>query len=294
MDDRVRDILTDLSPAALAAAVKRNLFAFDRYSACSVGAERLEAGGFFRWLTPVPHAWCNGVICSGAPGANATELARETLEYFRAHGMDAFTWWLASGARAEEWSPILQACGYGYDQRTPGMALDLDELAHPAATTAEVRPVTDREGLRVWARTFSAGFAVSDAFANPLCALYDSLRGPGSPLRHYVAHLDGEPVATSSLFLGAGVAGIYDVATLPAARGRGFGSAVTIAPLREARDEGYRVGILQSSPMGLPVYERLGFRTVCAMEHFFWKAGAGPAPDAAPLTSPPGGRTMHG
>lgn len=276
----MREIQTDLSPAALAAAVRRNLFEFDRYSACSANAEWFESGGFFRWRTPVPHAWCNGVICSGAPGADAPTLARGAVGYFRSAGTPAFTWWLASGARAEDWSPILRPCGFEYDQQTPGMALDLGELQEPPHVPVEIRPVVGAEDLKVWARIFAAGFEVPDSFAGPLHELYDSLRGAGSPLRHYVAFLDGEPVATSSLFLGAGVAGIYDVATLRAARGKGIGSAVTAAPLLEARSGGCRIGILQASQLGVPVYERLGFRTVCAMECFVWKvkpAEAAPA-----------------
>jgi GNAT superfamily N-acetyltransferase len=94
--------------------------------------------------------------------------------------------------------------------------------------------------------------------------------GTDLPFRYYLGSLGGKPVAASTLFLGAGVAGIYNVATLREARGRGIGAAMTLIPLYEARNIGYRAGILQSSDMAYRVYERLGFRTLCQMEHFYW------------------------
>jgi len=80
-------------------------------------------------------------------------------------------------------------------------------------------------------------------------------------------------VATSTLFLGAGVAGIYNVATVSEARGQGIGANLTVLPLQQARAMGYRAGVLQSSAMGFGVYRRLGFQQLCAMDHFYWKAG---------------------
>jgi predicted acetyltransferase len=75
--------------------------------------------------------------------------------------------------------------------------------------------------------------------------------------------LAGVPVASAALVLDSGVAGIYAVATLPEARNRGIGKPMTATALREARQLGYRVGILQSSSMGHPIYEKMGFRDVC-------------------------------
>ncbi len=59
-----------------------------------------------------------------------------------------------------------------------------------------------------------------------------------------------------------------DLYVVPEARGRGIGGAMTVAPLLDARALGYRVGILQASDMGLPVYRRLGFQVYCQMRHY--------------------------
>jgi hypothetical protein len=54
--------------------------------------------------------------------------------------------------------------------------------------------------------------------------------GTSKTLRHYIGHLDGELVATSTILLSDGVAGLYMVATMPEARGKGVGSYTTVAP----------------------------------------------------------------
>jgi ribosomal protein S18 acetylase RimI-like enzyme len=92
------------------------------------------------------------------------------------------------------------------------------------------------------------------------------------PLSNYVGYLSGQPVATSELFLGAGVAGIYWVSTLPEARRKGIGLAITQAPLLQAREMGYRLGILHSSDQGMGTYRQLGFVEKCRMGHYVWNA----------------------
>jgi GNAT superfamily N-acetyltransferase len=88
----------------------------------------------------------------------------------------------------------------------------------------------------------------------------------------FVGYLDGQPVATNMLFNGAGVAGVYAVATLPAARGKGIGGAITLHPLLLARATGYRYGVLFSTEMGARVYERIGFRlTGARINRYLWR-----------------------
>jgi predicted GNAT family acetyltransferase len=56
--------------------------------------------------------------------------------------------------------------------------------------------------------------------------------------------------------------GIFNVATPPAHRGKGYGAAITAWAVGDGFQNGASVAFLQSSPMGFRVYERLGFRTV--------------------------------
>jgi GNAT superfamily N-acetyltransferase len=73
---------------------------------------------------------------------------------------------------------------------------------------------------------------------------------------------DGEDVSTGLGFVHDGWCGVFNVATPEEHRGRGYGSAVTAHTIEAARAAGAGGAYLQSSPMGLPVYQRLGFVTV--------------------------------
>jgi GNAT superfamily N-acetyltransferase len=87
----------------------------------------------------------------------------------------------------------------------------------------------------------------------------------------YTGLLEGLPVATAFIFLSDGVAGVYSIATVPSARGRGIGAYITAAPLLDAREKGYEVSILHATKMGFPVYERLGYREICKKVTYYWK-----------------------
>lgn len=72
---------------------------------------------------------------------------------------------------------------------------------------------------------------------------------------------DGQDVSTGLGFTHDGWCGVFNVATPEEHRGRGYGGAVTAHTVEAARAAGARGAYLQSSTMGLPVYERLGFVT---------------------------------
>jgi|CXWL01.1.fsa_nt_gi ribosomal protein S18 acetylase RimI-like enzyme len=90
----------------------------------------------------------------------------------------------------------------------------------------------------------------------------------------YVGYLDDEAVATNMLFNGGGVASVYAVAAIPAVRGKGIGGAITLKPLIEARNDGYKYAVLFATEMGIGAYKRIGFRmTETRINRYLWRNG---------------------
>jgi ribosomal protein S18 acetylase RimI-like enzyme len=144
----------------------------------------------------------------------------------------------------------------------PGMAFH--PLPSSAAESPDLRDhrierVTNEAGLADHVHAMSAGFGMPEAMTSTFIrpAL---LRADGVTV--YVGYRGDEPV-TSGLGVRTGRSiGIYSIATVESARRRGYGAAMTARIIADGMADGCDVAVLQSSDMGYPIYERLGFRTV--------------------------------
>ena len=264
------DIQTDISEEALITAIRANLCDFFRYLGRSNPASYFENEKFSRWQSAVPHPWFNGVLSSDLPMQGDETFIVETIKYFHEKKTGVFTWWLEPHLRPADWEEVLIKHGFGFSDDTPGMAADLLDLNESMQTIDgfEVRAVQDADTIRTWAHVFTKGYGLPKNW-EPIVVDSWAKLGFDLPLRNYIGYLNGEPIATSCLFLGGGAAGIYSVATISEERGKGIGAAITLQPLLEARDMGYRIGVLQSSDMGFNIYKKLGFKHLCQIEHFY-------------------------
>jgi ribosomal protein S18 acetylase RimI-like enzyme len=199
--------------------------------------------------------------------ATADRTIHEVTAWFVERGMP-WRWLVGATSEPPDLEERLAAAGLVRVSDNPGMAADLahltDDGSLPAGATIE--RVIDEPGLWRWREVQRAGLELDDARDE---AWWIAHRRPGfapdAPLVNWVASLDGRPVAAAALFDGAGVAGIYNVVTVPDARGRGFGRAVTAEAIAEGRRRGLRMAVLGSSEMGYPVYRSLGFRDVARL-----------------------------
>ncbi|MBI5105777.1 MAG: GNAT family N-acetyltransferase [Solirubrobacterales bacterium] len=105
------------------------------------------------------------------------------------------------------------------------------------------------------------------AYGLPPEHLVVALRGaPDDAALLAVASVDGVPTACAGAIVEDGTAELTLVATLPPARGRGLAGACIRSVLRRARDGGADLTVLEATQIGRPVYRRLGYRELGAMQ----------------------------
>ena len=151
--------------------------------------------------------------------------------------------------------------GLAWTGTLPGMAMP-PRAAPALPATLSVRRATDEARLADHRAVAAAAFGMQPDLIERLMPTA-LLANPD--VRVYVGTEDGIPVASSLAIRTDEILGIYNVATIEAARGRGFGTAMTWMAIADAAP-GVEVAILQASALGRPVYEQMGFRTVVEYE----------------------------
>jgi ribosomal protein S18 acetylase RimI-like enzyme len=172
---------------------------------------------------------------------------------------------------------------YFRDEVAPGLAEACDAaglLEHwrPALMVLAPIPPTDPSAmsdLRIrrvtthtvddYAAVLSAGFGLPSELADLLFGT--SLLGIAG-LSAFIGTVQGEPVGSAAVFVSDGVAGIYNIATVPSRRGKGIGEAMTWAAVKAGEEAGMTCAILQASAQGEPVYQRMGFETPSRYRQF--------------------------
>ena len=258
----------------MAQAVEANLFAFFHHLASWPRVELHDDPDCCWTLSDLPFPLFNSVMRARLPGDRIDALIDTRLGACAARNVPML-WWTGPSSMPADLGERLDRCGFVLEAAR-GMAADLElhvgwHETPPTDRRSRSSPLKTPRRWRIGAACLCDSFGAPRAFGEAFAELAVTIGlGPLSPFRHFLARVDGEPAATCSLFLGAGVAGIYDVSTLPGLRKRGLGRLITLAAMREARARGYRMAILHSSTLGAGIYRALGFRDVCAIGQHVW------------------------
>ena len=272
----VTTILTNAAPRMLMAANENNYIEFFRRCRDWPGFEfHDELADFIWWTSDVPSTIFNHAYRAilKADTANATiDMIKEICVTRKV----PFKWTLGSKKKPADLGERLMANGFEKAPDPIWMAARLKYLDDTLelASGVSISPVEDEATFEAWLAILAEVFEFPETLSMAFEQVLRMLGIGNKTLRHYIAYLNGEPVGTSTLLLAGGVAGIYNVATLPDARRRGIGTALTVTPLLESRSKEIQVGVLQSSTMGKPVYEKIGFSDLSLpdypIEEYVW------------------------
>lgn len=181
------------------------------------------------------------------------------------------------GARRREWSvwvcehllgpqtsrrlmKICEAHGLSCIAESPGMEADEFPERRRALPELEYRLVGDRQTRTDFAHIVTSCFHIPTTIAS---MVYEHDEPWHAPLDIWLGYRDGQAVTSAAVIAAADSLGIYSVATLPAWRGRGYAEAVMRHAVEDQRARGVQGPlVLQSSPAGMDLYRKLGFRRV--------------------------------
>jgi hypothetical protein len=220
------------------------------------GGEIRETERLLMIATPRGVAW-NNLVFPRAPIA-----ADELLAAVRAfHGRRALPFAVYARAHADgALEGALRARGFTCLASNPGMVLLADPGTRCEPAGLVIRAATDDAGRRGYLRVSAEAYTVYGQPAAFAEDTYASLASVSSPqVQGFVGWVGDEPVAAATLYLTHGVAGIGEVGTVSAHRGRRYAEAVTWVAVREGLRRGAAFANLQASPMGEAVYARMGF-----------------------------------
>jgi GNAT superfamily N-acetyltransferase len=205
-------------------------------------------------------AFCNGMrrVDHSVPGTDAVAMAQE----FFAARRRGFSVWTRTVPEDDDLVAATEAAGlmvFGED-RAPQMICRtrLDDAELPEGVTID--RVGGPADLAHFARINGEAYTVYGMPAEASASHFDGPRALASPNAYAVlARLDGEPVGATLLHESHGIAGVYWVATLEPARGRGIAAALVRHVTNIGFDRGAANVQLQASTMGEPIYRRLGY-----------------------------------
>jgi len=230
-------------PGALVAATAANLAAWHELHLAALGHRTEYRDGLWLTAETVPQIFFSAIAVR--PDASARTVEQGTTQRT----------WIAV---CDPWSDLGLGDGFTIESSHPWMfraPLERRGLPPVRALTGEllIQRVTDAEGLLDFERASAIGFD------SPIQPPYTWHAPPvllDPRLALWRGRTRGHTVSTSMSFVHAGVVGIYGVSTVPDARRRGYGTALTIAAMQA---NPALPAVLQPSRMGESVYAALGF-----------------------------------
>ncbi len=211
------------------------------------------------------------MVMNFAGGSDPARQIEKVFEHFRQRGT-SLVWLVTSASSPEGLGEYLEQRGMVLAELMPSMVARLDRIKESPVMPPKDIQITEvgPEDAGEVHNFISYRWNVPEQYRQLAMDMYQrfNVGEEGSPVRAWIARRDGVVIGKSVLHLGAGVAGIHGVAVKPEARGAGLGRTLTLMPLAAARDSGFEIAVLGSSPMAERLYASIGFDKVGELRLF--------------------------
>jgi GNAT superfamily N-acetyltransferase len=237
---------------------------YEVFARASPGARIVETGGVQACLTPrAPNRSVANAVVYRDPTGLETELDRLGQLYAET-GVKAWTVWVP--ARDTHTAARLGRAGHVLDADPEAMGIELEALADLDGSDDDIVEGIDPSLV---------GMLNDLAYYSERGEFERALTTAPAGLHLYGAIVDGECVSCLSATDHDSDCAIFFVATLASARGRGLATRLMRRALRDARDRGCTTTTLQATRAGYPIYRRLGYRDLGAMQMWERRDGDG-------------------
>lgn len=152
---------------------------------------------------------------------------------------------------------------FEYLYQTPGMYFDLSNSLPSVTKNIIIKEMKD--DLKEWIKPLLEGFPSEDSQNDDSYRKLNAklLRDGENKLRHFTAYFNEESACSGTLFLSDNSVMLHNLATKNKFKKLGFGTALTIYMMNQAKKLGYKHCFLDSSDEGFKLYSRVGFKVYC-------------------------------
>ena len=211
------------------------------------------------------HAALNGVFSDELDPITGPGLIAEICAGFNASGVPA-EWWICRELSPSFMAVELAKHTFVEERLVVGLLGEIRSLQRlPAPDAFEIHRVQSPEQVMKFGQLLCSVSSPPNAHTLAYYASVSDLhRAEAGPMQLFLGYFHGRAVCTASLYMDGDTAYLFDVSTLSAIRGRGFGKAISRAVLDSARDQGIaRVGIY-STTHAMATLLAEGFEQVCS------------------------------
>lgn len=190
-----------------------------RWNDFTDGVHVISGDNCFRTQSTVPHPLFNNILKTNFED-DKQNLVRALIQDYQNLNLP-FLWRVWDTDTPEDIGRTLLENGAEKIQSATLMAIDL-ETFHPLSDILPgltIRPVRNKRDASNFTKCSLAAFEIPELLSDLITEIIEK---QDRNLENFVGYMNGQPVSTSTIFYGNGVAGIYNVGTLPEFQGTGL------------------------------------------------------------------------